>query len=83
MARPSGHKLSAYAFEDMLRYSGLSLTQAAERAEIPRATVSSLLGGHHRASVPMAHRLAGALNCHPETLFPTLQSSDFKAVKAA
>lgn len=79
MARPSGHKLSVRAWEDMLRYSGLSLTQVAERAGIPRATVSSLLGGFHNASVPIAHKLAAAVGCHPETLFPTLQSSSFKA----
>lgn len=52
--------------------SGLSLTQVADMAEIPRPTLSSLLGGHHRASVPMAHRIAAAIGCQPATLFPTL-----------
>lgn len=52
--------------------AGLSLTQVAEMAEVPRPTLSSLLGGHHRASVPMAHRIARAIGCHPATLFPTL-----------
>lgn len=79
MARPSGHLLSPKAFGDVLRYSGLSITQVAERSEIPRATVSSLLGGFHRASVPNCHRLAQAMGCDPETLFPTLRAGSFKA----
>ncbi len=50
----------------------MTLTEAAERADIPRATVSSLVGGHHRATIPQAGRLADALGFHVETLFPTL-----------
>lgn len=72
MARPAGHPLNRQAWEDILRLTGLSLTQVADRAEIARPTLSSLLGGHHAASVPMAHRIATAVGCHPETLFPTL-----------
>jgi plasmid maintenance system antidote protein VapI len=74
MARPAGHQLSREAWEDILRLSGLSLTLVADRAEIPRPTLSSLTHGHHAASVPMAHKLAKALDCHPITLFPTLRS---------
>lgn len=48
------------------------MTQVAEMSEVPRPTLSSLLGGFHRASVPMAHRIAGAVGCEPATLFPTL-----------
>lgn len=80
MARPQGHRLSPAAWDDLLRLSGLSLTQIAERSEIPRPTLSSLLGGHHRASVPMCHRLADAIGCHPQTLFPTLRADSFQAV---
>jgi plasmid maintenance system antidote protein VapI len=80
MARPKGHKLSAPAWDDVLRLTGASLTQVAERAEIPRPTLSSLLGGHHAASVPMAHRIAGALGVNPATLFPTLRTSESEAV---
>lgn len=72
MARPAGHRLSRTAWDDVLRLAGLSLTRVAELADIPRPTLSSLLGGHHRASVPMAHRIAGAVGVHPETLFPSL-----------
>jgi transcriptional regulator with XRE-family HTH domain len=72
MARPAGHKLNRAAWEDMLRLTGLSLTQVAERAEVARPTLSTLLGGRHGASVPMAHRIAAAVGCHPQTLFPTL-----------
>jgi plasmid maintenance system antidote protein VapI len=56
----------------MLGCRGLTLTRVAALADVPRATLSSLLGGHHKASVPIAHRIAQALNCAPETLFPTL-----------
>ena len=79
MSRPQGHRLSPTAWEDILKLAGLSLTQVAQRSEIPRATLSSLLGGHHRASVPMAHRIAESLGVHPQTLFPTLRS-EFEAV---
>lgn len=74
MARPAGHKLNRAAFDDMLKIRGLSITELADRTEIPRPTISSLLGGHHAASVPTAHRLALAFDCDPRTLFPTLQA---------
>lgn len=73
MARPQGHELSPEAWEDILRLKGMSLTQVADRAEIPRPTLSSMLGGHHRASIPVAHKIAQALGCSPVTLFPTLR----------
>lgn len=72
MARPKGHRLNPDAWEDILVARGLSLTEIAERSGIPRPTVSSLLGGYHRASVPQAHRLAEALGCRPQTIFPSL-----------
>ena len=72
VARPAGYALNRAAWEDVLRLTGTSLTQVAEMSEVPRPTLSSLLGGHHRASVPMAHRIASALGCRPETLFPGL-----------
>ena len=73
MPRPSGFSLNAQAWEDVLRLTGLSLTQVAERSGVPRPTISSLLGGHHKASVPMAHRVASAVGVHAETLFPDLR----------
>jgi plasmid maintenance system antidote protein VapI len=79
MARPAGHALNRAAWDDLLRLTGLSLTQVAERAEVPRPTLSSLLGGHHKASVPMAHRIAAAIGCHPGTLFPTLAAAEVAA----
>ena len=72
MARPAGVPLSRTAWDDVLRLTGRSLTEVADLAEMPRATMSSLLGGYHSASVPTAHRIATALGVHPETLFPTL-----------
>ena len=73
MARPQGHEISVEAWEDLLRLSELTLTDVARRADIPRPTLSSLVGGHHRASVPQAYKIAKALGCHPFTLFPTLR----------
>lgn len=73
MARPSGHELSREAWDDVLRLSGLDLTRVAEIADVPRPTLSSLLGGHHKASVPNAHRIARALGVSPGTLFPSLR----------
>lgn len=72
MARPAGHRISRRAWDDVLRLSGRSLTNVAEMADIPRATVSGIVNGHYGASTPMAHRLADALSVHPETLFPSL-----------
>lgn len=72
MPRPAGHKLNRAAWDDFLKVRGLSLTDVSKRAEIPRPTLSSLLGGFHSASVPKAHRIAAALDCNPQTLFPTL-----------
>lgn len=83
MARPRGHRLSPTAWEDILSLRGDSLTAVAERAGIPRATLSGLVGGHHGAATPIAHKLALALGCHPETLFPTLRSSLYAEVPAA
>lgn len=80
MARPAGHLLSRTAWDDLLRLAGLDLTTVADMAGVPRSTVSSLLGGHHRASVPTAHKIAKAIPCHPATLFPTLSG---QAVEAA
>lgn len=80
MARPAGHRLSRPAFDDVLRLRGLSITEVAELAELPRATVSSLLGGFHKASTPQAHRIALAIGVAPETLFPTLRADLFAAV---
>lgn len=79
MARPRGHKLNRAAWDDLLKIRGLTLTEVAERAEIPRPTLSSLLGGHHAASVPNCHRIAAALDCNPQTLFPTLGAAEVAA----
>lgn len=72
MARPAGNTLNRWAWDDLLRFTGLTLTDVAERAEIPRATLSGLVGGHHRASLPVAHRIARVLDVHPGTLFEGL-----------
>lgn len=72
MARPAGHEMSREAWEDVLRLSGLSLTEVAKIAEVPRPTLSAVSRGHSKASVPLCHKIAKAAGCHPHTLFPTL-----------
>lgn len=78
MARPAGHPLNRAAWEDLLKLKGLSLTDVADLAEIPRVTLSSLYGGHHAASVPMTAKLARALQVQAATLFPSLIPSNGK-----
>jgi plasmid maintenance system antidote protein VapI len=75
--------MSPAAWTDILNIKGLTLTQAAELADIQRATLSGLSGGHARASVPMAHAIANAVGCHPETLFPTLRAVFVEAEQVA
>lgn len=72
MARPRGHRLSPQAFEFAANAVGLTITELGERSGIPRATISGLVGGHHRASVKMVKALADALSCPASVLFPTL-----------
>lgn len=73
MARPKGHGISPEAWNDLITLRGYSLTEVAARANIQRATLSAITNEHARASIPVAHALANALGCHPETLFPTLR----------
>jgi plasmid maintenance system antidote protein VapI len=72
MPRPAGHLLNRDAFQDFLNVRGLSITDVADRADLPRSTVSALLGGHSRAATPSAHKIALAMGVQPGTLFPTL-----------
>jgi transcriptional regulator with XRE-family HTH domain len=78
MPRPAGHQLNREAFQDLLDRTGLTLTEVADRADLPRSTLSALLGGFSKAAAPNAHRIALAIGCRPATLFPTLLP-DFKA----
>src|SRR5690606_18061268 len=83
MARPKGHRMSPKAWEDVLNLRGTTLTEVAKRADLQRATLSGLTGGHARASVPMARRVADALGVHVETLFPTMRAVFAEADEAA
>jgi lambda repressor-like predicted transcriptional regulator len=80
MARPTGHRLSPAAWADILECKGLTLTRVAARADIPRATLSSLLGGHHRASLATAAVIAETVGCRPATIFPTIDPVFIEAV---
>jgi transcriptional regulator with XRE-family HTH domain len=83
MPRPAGHSLNRHAWDDVLRLTGLSLTQVAEMANVPRPTLSGLRNGHNAASVPVAHRIAGAVGVHPGTLFPTVAAAPAVEVVAS
>lgn len=72
MPRPAGHRLNREAFRDLLDRTGLSVSDVADLADLPRSTISALLGGHSKAATPNAHRIAAAVGCRPGTLFPTL-----------
>ena len=72
MGRPGDTVCRRRRGPTQLRYAGLTLTETAERAGIPRPTLSSLLGGYHRATATQARRIASTLGCHPETLFPSM-----------
>lgn len=72
MGRPRGQRLSPTAWDDILARTGRTLTDVAIQADIPRPTLSALVGGHSRASDTTALRLAEALMVHPATLFPAM-----------
>lgn len=80
MARPQGHSLSRYAFEDISRLQGVSQKKVADMAGLSPATLSCITTGRRRASVPLAYRIAEALDCHPQTLFPSLSRLHSEAV---
>ncbi len=82
MARPKGHKLSRPAWDDILRLTSTSLTEVSTRSEVPRPTISALYGGHNGASLPMARKIAAALDVQPATLFPSLRLEDEADVAA-
>lgn len=73
MPRPAGHRLNQDAWDDFVVSKGHTPTTVAELADIPRPTISALLGGYNRASVETAYRLANALGLRPGTLFPSLK----------
>lgn len=72
MARPSGYPLNRAAWDDVLRLAGLDLPGVAHISDVPQPTLRSLIGGHRKASVPMAYKIASAIGCRAETLFPDL-----------
>lgn len=72
MARPRGHSLHALAFGDLLHLRDETQSQVARRSGLSPQMLSSLTRGHTCASLRTAERLAAALDCSPETLFPEL-----------
>lgn len=71
--------MSREAWDDLLRLTGLTQTRVAQLSEVPRATIASLQGGHHKAALPTAHKIAGALGVAPATLFPSLRKPRHEA----
>ncbi|HXH58431.1 helix-turn-helix transcriptional regulator [Iamia sp.] len=72
MARPAGHKLSRSAWTDLVRLTGYDIGKIEEYSGVPAATLRGLVAGRHNASIPVAHKIASAFECHPRTLFPSL-----------
>lgn len=64
--------MSADAWEDCVALTGRNQTQIASLANVPRATLAGLIGGHHSASPTVAHKIAAAVGVSPGTLFPSL-----------
>lgn len=79
MARPRGHRLNPDALEALLRCSGTTITDLAKKSDVNRSTISGLLGGFARSSVPQAHKLSLALGCSPAALFPTMRENFVEA----
>lgn len=78
MARPRGLRLSRYAFDDLLRWQRLSMTEAAQRSGLPLSTLSGLVNGDHRASMKTVRALSEGLGVNAETLFPELAFADLR-----
>ena len=74
MTRPKGHRLNPDALEALLRISGSSITELADQSGVARSTISGLMGGFSRASVPQAHKIASAIGCEAPAIFPTLRA---------
>lgn len=83
MPRPQGHPLNVAAWDDVLKFRGMSLTRVSERSGIARGTLSYLLASpkpaqergkrpvRPRASDETVVRIAEVLRVDPMTLFPT------------
>lgn len=78
MARPKGLRLSRPALEDMLEVRRVSMTDVAAKAGIALTTLSGLAQGDHRAGWGTIDKIASALDCHAETLFPEMVFSDLR-----
>lgn len=60
------------AAADAIAVAGITQTEWARSAEVSPSTLSGLMAGTHRASVPVATRLARAVRFRRGTLFPSL-----------
>ena len=58
---------------------GTTQTHLAELTGLPLPTISGLMGGHARASTPVAHKIAAAIGCPPAAIFPTMQAQFVEA----
>ena len=83
MPRPRGHNLNPDVLDDYMEQSGKTLSQVADDADMPRATLSGLYGLHHAASAPVAHQLAQATGRRVGALFPTLAPRYARCMAAA
>lgn len=72
MARPAGHRLNREAWDDIAVPKGITPTTTSEATGINRVTVSQLVNGFNRASLPNVKKIADYVGVHPATLFPTV-----------
>lgn len=85
--RPRGHNVNRYAVEDGLRRAVMSKAELCEAASITAGHFADMLHRDKGASEETVRAMAAALDCHPETLAPTLspkfiyvRTSDTEAV---
>jgi transcriptional regulator with XRE-family HTH domain len=81
VGRPAGYEANPFAFEAIQQLRGLSIAELARRSEVPRATISAVIGRHNDAGIEVVHKLAAALAVPPEALFPSLVPPRVKRVR--
>lgn len=62
--------MSARPVSDLLRETGLSMTELARRAQVSRASISEYVHGHRQPGVWQLERLAAAAGRRTQIAFP-------------
>jgi len=72
VGRPKGLAINRWAFNDLCRLHCVSRAEVARAAALSAGYLSELVSGAKGASPATARRLAEALSCSVQTLFPEL-----------